>query len=178
MTRAKQKFLGAVAARNRRGNEAETAPAELFRACANGLADFGMNGRVLHGAFDDILASRFKLRLDQRDEPGARRGERQRMRQNEAQRNEADVADDRAGRRLEQAGVKFAGVESFMRDDMGVFAQAGVELAVADVDGVNAPRAAIEAPGAMPSEALRKVTPSTRTSPASIAACARARLGK
>ena len=84
MTRAKQKFLGAVAARNRRGNNAETAPTELFRTCADGFADFGMNGRVFHGAFDDFLAPRFKLRLDQRDEPGVRRGERQRVRQDKA----------------------------------------------------------------------------------------------
>ena len=72
------------------------------------------------------------------------RGERQRRRQGEPQRDEADVGDDRADRLADIAGDEIAGVQPLARDDARVGGEARIKLAVADVDGEHLARAALE----------------------------------
>ena len=101
-----------------------------------------MDRRILDRAFDEVLAARLELRLDQCDEPRRGGGERQHTWQNQTQRNETDVADDRSRRRFEQCAREFARIEPFVNNDSAVAPQSRVDLSMADVDRINPPRAA------------------------------------
>ena len=98
MPRGIQEFARAVAARHRRRDQAETGPAQRLDAGAHRFAGFRERGRILHDALDQACAPHFELRLDEADEPRRARREAQDVRQHEALRDEADVADDRSRR--------------------------------------------------------------------------------
>src|ERR1700677_309150 len=98
MARGIQEFARAVAARHRRRDQAETCPAQRLDAGAHRFAGFRERGRILYDALDQACAPDFELRLDETDEPRRARRQAQEMREDEALRDEADIADDRSRR--------------------------------------------------------------------------------
>src|SRR5277367_1557264 len=123
-----QEFARAVAARQRRGDEAEAGPAQRLDATAHGLTRVLQRRLVLHGALDEPGAADFELRLDKAYEPRGARRERQNMRQDKALRDEADVADDRLRRLADEIGGESARVEALVRGDARIRGEARVEL--------------------------------------------------
>jgi hypothetical protein len=111
---------------------------------AHQVADAGEDGGIFDRALDEIFAPRFELRFDQRNQPSARGGERQRAGQYQTQRNETDVANHRRGRRFEQGARQIARVQTFAHEYAAVSPQLLVELAMTDIDGVDESRAARE----------------------------------
>ena len=89
-------------------------------------------------------ATRLELRLDQRHQPGSGRAERQRHGQRLRQRDEAHVGDERADRLRHEGAIEPARVATLERDDPRVGGKARVQLVVADVDRIDARRAAVE----------------------------------
>ena len=79
-----------------------------------------------------------------RNTPHAPGGERQRRRQDQLQRDEADVGDDRADRLADVGGGQIARVQPLARDHARIGGKPRVELAVADVDREHLARAALE----------------------------------
>src|SRR5215471_16866499 len=70
--RPDEKFAVAVAARDRRGDEAAHTPALGGKECHDVIADRGVHGRIAHDALFDRLARSLELRLDERHDCGAR----------------------------------------------------------------------------------------------------------
>ncbi len=101
-----------------------------------------MHGRLAHDALLDVALAGLELRLDQRDQLGARRGQRQRRRQHVLERDEADVDGDDVGGIAEAGGIELANVGAFERHDLRPVAQARMQLVAADVDRVDPARAA------------------------------------
>ena len=66
--RADEEFAIAVAARNRRGNDAADAPAARRDEGRDIVAHGNMNERVSHDALLDMSPAGFELRLDQRQQ--------------------------------------------------------------------------------------------------------------
>ena len=64
---SEQEFGIAVAAGDRRGDDAEHAPAERGDESRDVGADRGVHGGVAHDAFLDLRRAGLELRLDQRD---------------------------------------------------------------------------------------------------------------
>src|SRR5260370_42452194 len=89
MLGAEQEFAIAVAAEDRRGHEAENAPAERRHRIRQILADGGVDPGIADDALLDPGAAGLELWLDEGDEPCGRPRQRQRRRQNELERDEA-----------------------------------------------------------------------------------------
>ncbi len=107
-----------------------------------------MDGLVAHdAAFADILAPRLELGFDQRDDLAARRQKRRYHRQNVLQRNERHVdrhQSERPGLDWQVLRSEPPRVGAFDDDDPWVGANLPVELVVADVEGDNPGRAALQ----------------------------------
>src|SRR5580692_1216077 len=88
---SEQELAVAVAAEDRGGEVAEDGPTERRHEAGDLLAHLGMDARVAHDAFLDLGATSLELRLDQRDQLGWRPRQRQGGRQNELERDEADI---------------------------------------------------------------------------------------
>ena len=87
-------------------------------------------------------AAGFELRLDQRHQCGVRRSEREWRRQHRRQTDKTSIASydfDGLGNLLARQHTR---VDPLAHDDARVLAQLPGELAVADIDGVDLPRAA------------------------------------
>ncbi len=101
-----------------------------------------MGLRVAHDSLFDLLPADLVLRLDQCNKIGRRDRERANCRQHVLERDEADVDGDEV-RRLGKA-VEVPDIGFLQRNDLGPRAQARMQLAASDVDGVDAPGAALE----------------------------------
>src|SRR5262245_53686566 len=86
-----EKLAIAVAARNRRGHDACDAPAERPDEGGDVLADRGVNERIAHDALLCVASAGFELRLDQRQEMRRRPRECERRRQDELERDKAQI---------------------------------------------------------------------------------------
>src|SRR5437868_2942903 len=142
--RADQEFAVAVSAGDGRGHDADARPVQV---AIEPLGDVGggllRQSRVAHDpALADLLPSDLELRLDQEDPPRPRRGQCQRRRQHEAERDEANVDDDRPDALADMVGGQLSRVDALAYGHAGIGREARVELAVADVDGIDAFRAA------------------------------------
>src|SRR5271170_4082531 len=142
MARADQKFLGATASFYGRNDHPKALPTQRFDAINDGIARLLHGADVLHGALLEARSADLELRFDQRGEPGVLAGEREDMRQDEAERDEAHVADDSPGRGLEKSRRHPARIKSFVSNHARVVAKTRVELIAPDVDRVDAPGAA------------------------------------
>src|ERR1700683_3413331 len=89
--RLEQKLAIAVAAEDRRGDDTADAPAARGHECFHVFTDRGVDERIAHDALLAIAARRLELRLDQRNERGARLQQLFDRRQHELQRDEAHV---------------------------------------------------------------------------------------
>src|SRR5215470_11184937 len=137
-----QELLIARAAGDRRGDDANDAPADAVEPGADAID--GALPRV--GIADDAalahrLAPGLELRLDQRHQPGLWAGQRQRRRQRLPQRDEADIGDDRARRFRNAARIQRARIAALERHHRRQPRQTRIELTMADVDGVDPARA-------------------------------------
>ena len=108
------------------------------------VAHRGMDLRVAHDAFLQVLTSRLELRLDQRDEPAGGRRERERRRQDEPERDEAHIGDDKRGLFGEPRRIERADVGRLDRDDARIGGKPRMQLAASDIDRIDKPRAAFE----------------------------------
>src|ERR1700722_7071631 len=142
MASAEKKLLRALAAEDRRRDNANAGPAQTLDTGDDFIADVLQDSGVLDGSFPQPLKAGFELRLDQGGEPSLLVGKRQNMRQNILQGNKAHVADDRLRRYEEEPSIELPCVQSFMDDHPVVGAKARVELTAPAVDGVNDARAA------------------------------------
>src|SRR5687767_5922711 len=135
--RPKQKFLVAVAAGDRRGEEAGDTPAMSARQPGGDAF-----GRLLRGgqvaddaALADKRAADLELRLDQENAPGVRLGQGEGRRQSEFQRDEAEVGDNGAdAAAAEMRCGEVARVQAFVQGEAWVGRERRVELAVAHLD--------------------------------------------
>src|SRR5690606_20778771 len=110
---------------------------------ADAHADLGvLSGIAHHAALPYPLPADLKLGLDEGDQTGTRRGECEGRRQDDLEADEAGVTDDEVDGLRNLGSSKVAGVGAFENDDPRVLAQLPGELAVADVDGIDAHRAA------------------------------------
>src|SRR5580698_1198314 len=140
--RLDEKFLVAVAASDRRWCGAADAPAEPSQKGADVVADRGVNGSIAHDAFLDVAAAGFELRLDQRKKRCPCFEDFADSRRDELERDEAHVHRGKIrlfgkARRIEAADIGF-----LHGDDIAAAAQARMQLIAADVDRVDALRAA------------------------------------
>ena len=92
-------------------------------------------------AFADRRAAGLELRLDQGHEPGARSGQAKRSGQRQGQADEAHIGDDRRHRLANHCAVERSGVGALQGDDLGVGPELGMELAPADIHGIDFGRA-------------------------------------
>ena len=140
--------------RSGRCDDAAATPATLAGPGQQQADRGGVPGGVADdAALVDVVAGQLELRLDEHDGVGAGRGAIGGGCQRGAGGDKGDVDGDQAGGRVE--GREVADVGALHDDDAGVAAEGGGELAVADVDGVDAGRAApaqavAEAAGARP----------------------------
>src|SRR5262245_62936634 len=81
----------AVAARDGRGHDACDAPAARPDEGGDVLADRGMNEGIAHDAVFGVTSAGFELRLDQRQEMRRRPRECERRRQDELERDKAQI---------------------------------------------------------------------------------------
>jgi hypothetical protein len=95
-------------------------------------------------ALADPLRADFELRLDERDEEGAGRCQLKRRAQRLDQRDEADVGGDGSNRLGDRLAGEASRIETLERDDARIGLEAGVQLAMADVGGIDLRRAALE----------------------------------
>src|SRR5579863_4478309 len=142
--RLDEKFAIAVAAHDRRGDDAAHAPAARGDELCDAGADRGMQIGVAHDALLDRAASRLELRLDQRDQSGAFLEERFHGRQDQPERDETHVDAGEIRLLCKPRGIQRANVGVLDRNDSLVAAQPRVKLSAADVDRIDAPRAALK----------------------------------
>src|SRR6185312_13570172 len=83
------------------------------------------------------VRTRFELRLDQHDEIGARRGQRERRRKRLRRADKAYIADDQRGRLVDLGPCESARIPLFETDDAAVAAQQSMQLAKTDIDCVD-----------------------------------------
>jgi hypothetical protein len=95
-----------------------------------------------HAALADLALADFELRLDQGDEMGARRGEGEGRGQQGLEPDEAGVAGDQLDRLGQLRAGQTARVSPFQHHHARILAQLPGQLAAADVDGIDAGRAA------------------------------------
>ncbi len=125
-------------------------PATRQPGCAASHAVTAVKGAVTRldvahdAALADALGSDLELRLDQRDEEGAGRCQLQRRAQRLAQRDEADVGGDGSDRLGDRLARQAPRIEPLERDDARIRLEAGVQLPMADVGGIDLGRAALE----------------------------------
>ena len=133
----------ALAAGDRRrchADDAEPARREVVR-----YGDHGGRARLHvthHATFADGLAPGLELRLDERDDVAAIAQLCERWRKRETQRDERDVGDHEIHGLFD--GHTLARVHALVDDDARVLAQAPIELALPDVDGVHARGSALQ----------------------------------
>ena len=85
-----------------------------------------------------------KLRFDQRNKMGWRLGKPERGRECQLQRNKADIDADKVGRLSYVVARQFADVGGIKRDNFWSCTKYFVKLVCADVDGIDASRAATQ----------------------------------
>src|SRR5579871_2748730 len=88
---SEKKFRIAVAASDGRRDDPGNTPAQRGDMRGNVLAHGGMHRAIAHDAFLEMRAAGLELWLDQRNELRRHRRERQRSRQHQLERDEADV---------------------------------------------------------------------------------------
>src|SRR5882672_8988557 len=140
-----EEFAVTLRAAQWRGRHAEHVPAAKHGVAREALHD----GAVLRGiAHDptlaDVLAAGLELWLDERDDLAARRQHVEDRRQHLFQRDEGHVDDGQRRLIAEEAWVQRARVCVLHDHHARVLAQPLVELAAADVDGVDDARTALE----------------------------------
>src|SRR5205085_861317 len=102
-------------------------------------ADLVVERRVADdAALADAPLADLELRLDERDEVGAVRGEREGGGEHGLEADEARVANDDRGRLRNLGGREIARGGPLEDDDPRIVAQPPVELAMADIDSVDA----------------------------------------
>src|SRR6185437_14504550 len=139
-----EEFAVAVAAEDRGGDDTAEAPAARSKQRLGVGADGGVHGRIADDAFLDVAPRRLELRLDERDHVGTRRQQPFDRRQHELERDEAHV-DRRKVRRVgETRAVERANVGLLERDEGAAAAQFWMQLVAADIDRIDALRAALE----------------------------------
>src|ERR1700737_162459 len=97
MARADEELAVAVAAGNRRGNDAGHLPAERVDARRDVVAHRPMNIRIARDAFFQLAASGLELRLDQGQQASWKLRKRNGRRQDELERDEAHGDADELG---------------------------------------------------------------------------------
>src|SRR5207244_13261675 len=95
-------------------------------------------GVAHHPAFADTLATGLELRLDERDEFGALSSECERRRQHRCEADEARIASDDIDVLGNVLAGQVARLQPFVDNDARVLAELPRELAVPDIDGVDA----------------------------------------
>src|SRR5690242_5379972 len=119
-----EEFAVAVAARNGRGDySGDHTPAGHDKG-RYVLADRSMNPRIAHDASLDAASAGLELWLDQRDEGRWCLHQSERRRQNELERDEADINDHEVGPFGEPCRIEAANVGRFHRYDLRSRAQA------------------------------------------------------
>ena len=91
-----------------------------------------------------MLASGLELGLNERDDTAAVREGADDWRQNQAQRDEGDIARREGGDERQVLGLHEAGVEALAPPDARIVLELLVELVVADIDGGHARRPVLE----------------------------------
>src|ERR1700751_2630005 len=142
--RGEQELDIAVAALNRRGDDAENAAAERSHKAGDLIAHRLADGLVAYHALLERTASRLELRLDQPNERRRLRQERQRRRQHQFERDEADIDDGEIGLFVEAGGGEGADVGLFPRYNVVSRAQAPMQLPAPDIDRIDALCAALQ----------------------------------
>src|ERR1700681_777681 len=144
MPRSDQEFAVSVAAGNRRFLRTDDAPA-LSR---DKTLDVGANSLphrlVADDAFLQMRPSCLDVRLDQHDEFRRRRAECERRGQHELQRDKAHIGDHKLDRLGYELAVERARIGALKRHDAAAVLQRRMKLAVADIDGIDEPGAALE----------------------------------
>src|SRR5882724_1498612 len=134
-----QELAVAVGAGNRTLGDADHGPTGLTaEPGGNAGADFLVQiGVADDAALADLRGADLELRLDQGDEAGRGRHQRERRRQYDFEADEAGVADD-AIRSVRNIGTrKMACVRALEHDNARVLAQLPGQLPVSDIDGVD-----------------------------------------
>ncbi len=137
-----EKLAIAVAALDRRRNDAAYTPAQSFDFAFDARANLCVNFLVAHHALLHRGAPGFELRLDQRDKIGARRGERKDLRQQDASEMKLASITIRLGASVKMRRRQRARVLPFERCHARIAAQPRMQLPVTDVDGDDMARAA------------------------------------
>src|SRR6516165_1477673 len=100
-----------------------------------------MDRGVAHdAALSDQRGAGFELRLDERHQLGVLSGERERRRQYRREPDKARIAGDDVDRLGNVGAGQVTRVQPFENDDSRILAQFPGELAMTDIDGVDAPR--------------------------------------
>src|SRR5262249_40335314 len=141
---SKQEFDISITTGDRRFDCFHDTPAKRGDKLLDIAADRGVHGAVAHDALFQCGAARLVLRLDQRNESCLPFGERECLWQHVLERYEADVDSDKIGRFVEQVRRKRADVSRFEQGDTGLQPQGFVQLAAADIDGVDTSRPTLE----------------------------------
>src|SRR4051812_38989480 len=139
--RSDKEFAVAIPAFDRRGKSRDHGAAERRHQGSDLRADGGVQRGIAHDSLLEVASAQLVLRLHQRHQMGPRRREPEGGRQYVLERDEArvdyhDVRGVRDTNRIERPDVGF-----LERDDLRPVAQARVELAAADIDRIDAPRA-------------------------------------
>jgi len=123
------------------GNADHTPTGPSVKPLVDAVADLLMGGGVAHHtATAHRRGSDLELGLDERHKMSGCRRQRQRRRQHRAKADEASVADDEVGPIGHLIAADVASVGSFPHHDARIVAKLPGELAVANIDGVDATR--------------------------------------
>src|SRR5256885_14413116 len=139
-----EEFEVAVAAGNRGRKAYDIAAAERCGVGCDLSDDCLMDGRIAHDSFLDMGARCFELRLYQGEDMRGPGRNREGGGQHQLEGNEAHVDGHEIGLFGEPPGIEGADVGLLQRHDLRLAAQMRMKLAGADVDRVDAPRAAGE----------------------------------
>jgi hypothetical protein len=139
-----QELSIALGPRDRALHDPQHPPALLVGEPARDVvADHLVQRRIAyHAALADLTLADLELRFDQRHQPGVRRGEGERRRERQLQRDEAHIRDHHFDLLRDLGAGEAARILPLQHVHARIVAQPPVELAVADVDGKDTPGAA------------------------------------
>lgn len=91
-----------------------------------------------------LFAGEFKLGFDEHDKISLWIQQSKDRGENQGQGNKADIGDREMERRREVAWLEETGIDAFVNNDAGILSESPVELAVADIKGVDAGGSVLE----------------------------------
>src|SRR5215217_4642124 len=120
-----EEFGIAFSAHDGRSNDTDDMPfGNGSQPARDVIADVSVDSAIANDAgARDRFAAGLELRLDKRDEKGAGTGERERRREGQFQRYEADIAHDQVRLFSQVGSMKIAGIQPFQKLDSRVISQ-------------------------------------------------------